>query len=372
MTAARETGKAIQRLRSMAVGASLFVPTSLEQAVAAMEFVQYDPIRSPSRAQDLILHQRVRDYRAGDLGRAYPRLGLEEGYLHVYGAMTPRLAALVDPRTQALPDGTGYAPSGLAAEVLEMVHECEVVHPREVAARLGNDQVTNAWGGISSATTRALDELHHHWLVRVVGRDRGVKLYGPARPPAEAAADWDERVRRLTLHLARTLMPVPVPSLRSALVQLRRRGGIDASLGVDALLRSAALRQEVVAGLAYVWPADVPPPAEAAPRKVRLLAPFDPVVWDRRRFEHLWGWQYRFEAYTPVAKRRFGYYAIPMFAGNQAVGWVQCRTSSGHLSVTVHFVGRRPVGKAFREGLGREVDRLARMVGLTVGSVAWR
>ena len=46
--------------------------------------------------------------------------------------------------------------------------------------------------------------------------------------------------------------------------------------------------------------------------RVRLLAPFDPVVWDRRRFELFWGWDYRFEAYTPPAKRRFGYYALPL------------------------------------------------------------
>ena len=45
---------------------------------------------------------------------------------------------------------------------------------------------------------------------------------------------------------------------------------------------------------------------------VRLLTPFDPIVWDRRRFELLWGWAYRFEAYTPVAKRKLGYYALPM------------------------------------------------------------
>ena len=45
---------------------------------------------------------------------------------------------------------------------------------------------------------------------------------------------------------------------------------------------------------------------------VRLLAPFDPIVWDRRRFELLWGWPYRFEAYTPVAKRKLGYYALPL------------------------------------------------------------
>lgn len=46
--------------------------------------------------------------------------------------------------------------------------------------------------------------------------------------------------------------------------------------------------------------------------RVRLLAPFDPLVWDRRRFELLWGWPYRFEAYTPPAKRKLGYYALPL------------------------------------------------------------
>jgi uncharacterized protein YcaQ len=39
-------------------------------------------------------------------------------------------------------------------------------------------------------------------------------------------------------------------------------------------------------------------------RDVRFLAPFDPIVWDRRRFELFWGWPYRFEAYTPPRTRR--------------------------------------------------------------------
>ena len=51
---------------------------------------------------------------------------------------------------------------------------------------------------------------------------------------------------------------------------------------------------------------------------MRLLAPFDPVVWDRRRFEMFWGWAYRFEAYTPAAKRQLGYYALPLLWRDQA------------------------------------------------------
>jgi uncharacterized protein YcaQ len=48
-------------------------------------FVQADPIRAPARAQDLTLRHRVRDYRAGDLERRYPRLAIEEDFFVNYG-----------------------------------------------------------------------------------------------------------------------------------------------------------------------------------------------------------------------------------------------------------------------------------------------
>jgi uncharacterized protein YcaQ len=358
-----ENGR-LRRLRATAVHATLGAPGALPDVVAALEFVQYDPIRSPGRAQDLILRHRVRGYREGGLERAYDRLGLDEGYLHVYGAMAPRLRALADPRGR--PDFP-YRPSGVAAEVLALVGEVGVVHPREVAARLGDTRVENLWGGTSTATTHALDELHRHWLVRVAGRRNGVKLYGPAAP-APVPADPAECARRLTLHLARLLMPVPLPSLRSALVQLRRRGGIDASAAVDALVASGELAVEVVAGCAWARPADAVVPDTPVSPRVRFLAPFDPVVWDRRRFESLWGWPYRFEAYTPAAARKFGYYALPLLTGDRAVGWVCCTVTGGALTVDGRFAVRALTGKAFRAGFDREAERLAATFGLSLHS----
>ena len=315
-------------LRATAVRATLDVPDTLADTVTALAFVQYDPIRSPARAQDLILRQRVRGYREGDLERAYHRLDLEEGYLHVYGAMTRRLAALADPR--AHPDFP-YQPAGLAADVLAVVGEHGVVHPREVAARLGDARVKNLWGGTSTASTHALDELHRHWLIRVVGRHNGVKLYGPAASPS-VPGGRAECAHELVLHLARLLMPVPLPSLRNVLVQLRRRGGIDASTAVGTLLASGELLRETMGGLDWIRPAGVVVSDEPVSRRVRFLAPFDPVVWDRRRFAALWGWPYRFEAYIPAPRRKFGYYALPLLVGHGVVGWVCCSTTGDGLS----------------------------------------
>ena len=70
---------------------SLFKVTSLPQAIARLGFVQADPIRAPARAQDLILAHRVKNFRAGELERRYPRLAIEEAFFVNYGFL-PRVS----------------------------------------------------------------------------------------------------------------------------------------------------------------------------------------------------------------------------------------------------------------------------------------
>ena len=69
-------------LRARAFAAAFGSPSSLAGVFGQMPFVQADSIQAPARGQDLILRQRVRSYAAGDLDRAYRRLGLEKAYLH--------------------------------------------------------------------------------------------------------------------------------------------------------------------------------------------------------------------------------------------------------------------------------------------------
>jgi uncharacterized protein YcaQ len=88
------------------------------------------------------------------------------------------------------------------------------------------------------------------------------------------------------------------------------------------------------------------------------MAPFDPLVWDRRRFEHLWGWSYRFEAYTPQTQRVRGYYAMPLLWTDSMIGWANARVENGRLNVDVGFVGQRPRGREFTRELDEEIARL--------------
>lgn len=355
------TGKlTLADVRWRAVHGSLARPMPIGRAVAALGFVQADPIRAPARAQDLILRHRVAGYRAGDLERRYSRLGLHEDFLYAYGFMPDGTWRLLHPRHDPESADGRHVPAGLAAEVLAHVRRHGATHPAELAASFGKERAVNGWGGFSKATTRALQGLHYHGLLRVARRRDGIRIYEATQPHGEPASPA-ERLRRLVLLVTRILGPMPDTGL-SATFGLLGRGA--PGLGkwrdtVQTLLASGELESGELDGVRYLWPASMPK-ADAANgrRDVRFLAPFDPIVWDRRRFEHLWGWPYRFEAYTKPPNRQFGYYAMPLLWGDRVIGWVNVTTPDGQLDVQAGFVAPRPKDRAFHRGFDAEVARM--------------
>ncbi len=355
-------------LRAHALARTLGPRGSLQAALDCLGFVQADPIRAPARAQDLILMQRVRAYRAGDLERRYPELNVEEDYLPNYGFFPREVQALMHPREVGALRVEQHAP-GLSAQVLDFVRARGEAHPREVQAHFGSGNITNAWGGQSSASTRALDALHHQGLLRVSRRVNGVRLYAPAHhldalraaPQPEAA-----RLRALVHLLVRLYAPLPEASL-GYLVGLSGWGVGHLRASLRATMK-AVVREELtrarVDGLTYLWPPDEAPAGEVR-REVRLVAPFDPLVWDRRRFAHLHGWTYRFEAYTPAPKRQLGYYALPLFYAERAVGWANLKVAGGTLTAQVGTTAGQRHTAAFTRALTAELERHRVFLGAT-------
>lgn len=62
-----------------------------------------------------------------------------------------------------------------------------------------------------------------------------------------------------------------------------------------------------------------------APTATSVLSPFDPIVWDRRRAQELFGFDYRLECYTPADKRRYGYFCLPMLRKGRLVGRIDAK-----------------------------------------------
>ena len=340
----------------------------VQTALSALGFLQADPIRAPARAQDLTLMGRVRNYRAGDLERLYPALDAEEDMLPNYGFFPRETQKLLHPREVGVTRIEREHPE-LLDEVRGLLRERAELHPREADALLGRGRVGNAWGGQSSATTRALDALHYRGEARVTRRVSGVRLYGPAPHLAELRRDPlpDEDRLRGAVHLLAALYgPLPEASL-GYLVTLSRFGFPHLHGELRAAFKRAA-REELagawVEGVRYVWPAEWKLDDVPAPRGVLIVGPFDPLVWDRRRFEHLYGWAYKLEAYTPAAKRQFGYYALPVFSGEKAVGWANLKGEGGELKADLHFLPGVRQTKTLASGVEKELERYRAFLGL--------
>jgi uncharacterized protein YcaQ len=351
--------------RRHAIHNSLFEPQTLQGAIDRLGFVQADPIRSPARAQDLILRHRVGGYRAGDLEREYGSLDVEEDYLYAYGFVSRRVWNLLHPRSHS-------RMRRFEEKVLDVVRASGEVHPAALEAHLGRRRVINAWGGYSKATTQALEDLHYRGLVRIARRESGIRIYRPASPPDETVSAG-ERLKALVMTNAAIFAPAPLRTLQAVVARYTPLGNPRRMIGD--LMKSGELQKEVIDGISYVWPSENTTEGDV-PRIVRFLAPFDPVVWDRARFEHFWGWAYRFEAYTPIEKRVRGYYAMPLLWVDEIVGWVNValrgarRLSAGAmgangaqadvraLDVSVGFAGKRPRDKDFTRELDEEIGRM--------------
>jgi hypothetical protein len=359
-------------MRHFAVARSLFPPTTLKRALHRMEFVQADPIRAPARAQDLILRQRVKDYRAGDLERRYTKLGVEEDFFINYGFVTRELQALMHPRTDCLvPIGSQLPWPGTrrkrAQQILDFVRERGVVRPQEVEKQFSHGKVKNYWGGNSNASTHLLDAMHYEGLLRVVRREAGIRLYAVHE---HGSGPMDEAARHARLDVLadvaiRIYAPLPLGSLRVLLRRLRyATPQWEGEIAATFQRAKQRLAHAHIEGVDWYWPAEWKIGRGEPDDAVRLLAPFDPVVWDRNRFELLWGWTYRFEAYTPAAKRVRGYYALPILWRDWVIGWGNLSVKDGALRAQFGYVKSEPRDRRFKRGLEEELGRVREFLGL--------
>jgi len=349
-------------LRRYAVSRSLFKPTTLPAAIRKLGFIQADPIRAPARAQDLTLRHRVTNYRAGDLERRYPKLGIEEDFFVNYGFLSTEIQRLMHPRTPRTAWPAATKKRSLA--LLEFIRERGEVHPREVDVYFAHGQVTNYWGGSSSATTHLLDGMHYRGLVRVVRRESGIRIYAAHEhePAAHDAAARRAQLDALAEVIVRKYAPLPAPSL-SNLIRRLRYGAPQWQSDLTASIQRAKdrLAHQRIEGVDWYWPADEKPSSSKhAPKsEVRLLAPFDPIVWDRRRFELFWNWAYRFEAYTPAPKRKLGYYALPLLWRDEVIGWGNLTMKDSRLKSEFGYVsGSAPRDRTFKRELEAETERM--------------
>ncbi len=350
----------LRQLRRYAIARTLFPPTTLSRAIARLGFVQADPMRAPARAQDLILAHRVRDYRAGDLERRYERLPVEEAFFINYGFLPRETVALLHPRPA--PRSWDARMRARARKVLAFVRERGPTYPRDVQAHFDHGSI-HRWGADLDVGKHLLEGLHYRGDLRVARRESGTRVYeATGHPPRDDGREARlARAGRLLDVAVRLYAPLPASSL-VYLCGLLRNGVPPVAAETRRLQQQARSRytHAHVDGRLWLWPPDENPLSarHQVDDRLRILSPFDPLVWDRRRFRLLWGWDYRFEAYLPAHRRRMGHYAMPVLWGESVVGWANVKVVDGRLRHELGFAGPRPRGRAFERAVDAALDRM--------------
>ena len=190
---------------------------------------------------------------------------------------------------------------------------------------------------------------------------------------AAAGYDGRDRLWDLAERVYPDVPPVPLEEALRIRDQRRLRGlGLARAkateLPADRVDVGDAGEPAVVEGVRGTWrvePEELARLDEPFAGRAALLSPLDRLVYDRKRMEEIFEFDYQLEMYKPVAKRRWGYWAMPILHGDRLVGKLDARAERGEGVLRVHAVHEdEPFPGDVRAAVDAEIDDLARWLGL--------
>ena len=328
---------------------------TVRETIEHLGHVQEDSIDVCGRMHDLILRNRVQNYRPRLLEDALygPNGCLFEDYL-------PNLAAahrshlrhfawrMANRRLQN--GGEHLAPE--ETRILERIRE---LGPRR-ARDLDEDprRTESGWGTRRSMAAETLERLWRHGRLAIAGRHRFERIFDlPERvygtdarwladvSNADLATEAEHCIAGLTLRSRPLIRPT-----RVNLPDLRQHGYTPIEIQTDP--------KEWWASPQFLNPSVAPNPKID---ETLLLAPLDPIIYQRPLTHLLFGFDYRWEVYTPSAKRMRGYYVLPILQRQAIVGWVDLRRNREGNRLDV--VAGRLMAGADRAGVDTALQQFA-------------
>ena len=357
--------------------------TTLQVLIERLGFVQVDTINVVARAHDLTLFSRLEGYRPEQLRRLVEeKQSLFEHWTHdaslIPTAWYPHWKPRFDrdhAQLQAHAWWQHHFRGTEGARVVQAVKARIAAEGPLKSSDFEHPEKRGPWWGWKPQKA-ALDFLWRSGELMIPRREGFQKVYdltervlpdAHARPGPgpEAHLEWAcataaERLQVFTpKELADFWCAVEAPAARAWCAAAARSGRI-----LPVVVEEAAGTRQPAFALAD-WEARLAR-LPAPPEGLRLLCPFDPVLRDRSRALRRFGFDYRFEAFVPEAKRQYGYFVLPILEGDRLVGRLdpKLHRDQGLLEIKGIWweAGIKPT-QARRRNLEAALERLAAFTG---------
>ncbi|HSJ25631.1 MAG TPA: crosslink repair DNA glycosylase YcaQ family protein [Longimicrobiales bacterium] len=302
------------------------------EAVRRMAVLQLDTIHVVARSPYLVLFSRLNQYEPCWLDELLAEGALFEYWAHEASLLPREDYGLLRHRMLA-PEGMGwkYRTEWVAENRHHMDRVLEHVR-RNGAVRSADferqDDAASAWWGWKPEK-RALEYLLTAGELMVARRERFQRVYDLRERVHtgwhdDMLPDPHEAQRQLVLRAVHALGVTQVRWVADYYRMNRRTTpAMVRELVADGELLPAHVdgwEDDVVIHPAHLDRADAAAAGSLEATRTTLLSPFDPLVWDRQRARVMFGFDYRLECYTPAAKRRWGYFVLPILSRGELVG----------------------------------------------------
>ncbi len=317
-------------------------PEATRLAVEHLGYVQIDTIHVIERCHHHILYTRIPDYRRDDLRRALSAdRSVFEYWTHALAYVPTRDLRFHLRAMRHDWQKRSWFGAVKPSELRKLVARIEREGPLTIRD-IDDDALVekdHAWAS-RKPSKRALELAFYRGLLTISAREGMLKTYElmerhfgwERRPKAASESEIADHV------LDRALRAQGVVSLDSIChLDAPRKAAVRSR--IESRLRRKALMAVAVEGADkqehWAAPAALEATPPVAPPLVHILSPFDPLIIQRRRLKHFFGYEHRFEAYVPKEKRLLGYFALPVLIGDRIVAAIDLKTDRANRKLLI-------------------------------------
>lgn len=352
------------------------------QMITQLECVQLDPVAAVSTNQHLVLSARIPNLPPEVLNDLLSTNHIFEYFANAACIIPMEDYPIFEPKRKAIEARLLPELSALGTVAEEVLQRLDDEGPLPAKA-FTSDQIVHGYWDNQAASTKAtshalnlLMDMAHIRVVERVGKQRLYDLTRRTVPPAllEQAERIDPKVAlhallQKYLRAYRVFEPSDARFGWQKLTAKERRESIAQGVQAEHII---PVQIEGVERLYYILTADAKKLMEHIGdeqhnevqdgQSIYFLPPLDNLLWSRQRLEDLFDFTYRWEIYTPATKRKYGYYAMPILAGDKLIGRIDPRLdrTKRHLHIErLQFEAQVEKDKALKEHVHNAIRRFA-------------